>query len=289
MVKIFALIAVFVALFCVYSIEAQSERPSPSTRKEIKPPQKYSPAQQQKPEPDKRGTEQMPFVVKAIPTPKSQAETEQDRKEHKEKTSQGWWIIWLTAVVAVATFLQAIFLFKSFRETRKAANAAKDSADALPMLERAYIFVNKVRSNTIIMPTPDEYYYGASRIRLNKNSFEVVIENYGKTPAIVKRIEAVANVFSGAIPHIVGIQYPNMPEITRIIASQKGHSFNFDFDIEDNQTLEKISSLERKLVCIGCIQYEDIFGNPHETGFCWWYEPDTEDFCFYDHPNNYRT
>ncbi len=91
---------------------------------------KQSPAPQQKPETDRRGTEQMPFVVKTIPTPKSETETELVRKEREEKASQAQWTIRLAWAVALATFLQAAFLFFTLRATQKAATAARDSAQA---------------------------------------------------------------------------------------------------------------------------------------------------------------
>lgn len=316
--KIFVLIAVSVALFCPYPIAAQSSMPKneiiKSAPKQEGATTSSSPpttGYHQKNPSNLQHTADKPVhpiaATKAIienDTTKIKYDYEaQNLKIQRQLSESTKTIAYFTIFLVLVGISQAVIFWKqahllgetlnetksAAEATNKSANAARDSADALPTLERAYIFVKNV---SFIPPTTVtalllESYNGG--IVVDKNSFKVIVENYGKTPAIIKRVEGIGKVFTGAIPYLQGIQHPNTPEQIRIVAIQKDESFIFDFDIEDNETIDKVNSLQHKLVAIGCIQYEDIFGKLHETGFCWWYEPDSRDFYFLDHPGNYRT
>jgi hypothetical protein len=259
MVKMFMLIVVSVAFFCAYPIVAQSQGPTPGTRKESKPPQQYSPSQQQKAEPYKRGTEQMPFVVKTIPTPKSQAEAEQDRKEHEEKTFQGWWIIGLTGILAIMAIINAIVLCKGLRATQLAANAAKQSADALNAAERAYVFSN-IKINKEINLEDKEFYA------------ILYLRNDGKTPAIITEIG-----FMGYSPNVPCKPLHIHQPIDSIIGSNdevKEDRFWFHIKESDWQTLITTNP-QVKFFCIGYVKYITIFGEKDCNPFYWeFYAPD---------------
>ncbi len=273
MVKIFVLIAVSITLIYVCPIAAQSQRPSPGTGKEIKPPQNQSPTQQQKPESDKRGTEQMPFVVKAIPTPKSQVETEQERKDQKEKTSQGWWTIWLTGVVAAATFLQAIFLIRSFRETKKAANAAKKSAivaeDTLRITQRAYLDITDHQIYRRLTPG-------------NNPQITYEITNIGNTVAQITEIMHVVDIVS---------EFPLDPDYSKCKIMSKNYSIRQKSTASKIATMDRpinadqISSLDNDTKFLGLwgkITYYDIFQKSFTIGFGIKYRPRAGRFAFID-------
>jgi hypothetical protein len=102
---------------------------------------------------DKRGTDEMPLVMKVLPTQKPKSETEQQRQDRLEKANSDWWVVKFTGALAVVGFLQfiaigiqAYFLWLGFREAKKAgtsaettAKAAKATADAMVSQLRAYV------------------------------------------------------------------------------------------------------------------------------------------------------
>jgi len=257
---------------------------------------KQSPAQQQKTETDKRGTEQVPFIVKTIPTPKSEAESQQDRKEREEKASQAQWTIRLAWAVAIATFLQALFLLFTLRETKKAANAAKRSADVLPAIERGYLFVNIKLDKT--NKSPEELINMRQYGLTGRNRVQVYIINHGKTPAIIKSFHSKVDFYTAKQVEDFFTGY----WITKSIVSSDvdiieggkpiDEPYPVSFDIgpdEDHYFID--SDNGPKLLCIGIVRYADIFNNSHETVFCWEFRQLTADFYICEKYNryNYRT
>ena len=92
---------------------------------------------------DQSGTENSPFIVKIQPTPKTQAEADQETKDRLEKTAYDWNILFLNALLVSVAFpqfiaisIQAIFLWLAFRATKKSADVAEAS---LVKLERAFV------------------------------------------------------------------------------------------------------------------------------------------------------
>jgi flagellar basal body-associated protein FliL len=257
---------IILTLLCVIVANAQSQGPPPSNMKEIKPPQKQSSTQQQKPEPDKRGTEQRPFVVNTIPTPKSQAETEQDRKEHQERATQGWWAILLTAIVAFATFLQALFLFFTLRETKKAANAATKGAkvaeDALHIAERAYLSIDQIG---FVKP-----------LKIGEvPELKLKIFNTGKTPAQIVDISTNVKVLDEIPPVPVysagrKSQSKQMP----IRAGGEHTLANIRGDIITAEQHANVFKGKKIFFLWGRIIYQDIFKNLMVVGFGVEYAPD---------------
>lgn len=163
---------------------------------------------------------------------------------------------------------------------QQSAKAAEKSANALPAMERAYIFVEVRRKNP------------KARLTINFNAFcEVVIRNYGKTPARIRYVERFANVFYGVTPEIDINRTGIMPQIERIIISGGEEIIDVDTAaISAEKWDDAVKNPDARLLCYGLIQYEDIFGENHNTGWCWCFEPiTTKDFHFLDHPNNYHT
>jgi hypothetical protein len=104
-----------VVLFFLTSLTAQS---SPETPKQKTPnPQQTAPA-------DQRGTEQLPAVVKILPTPKTAEETEADRKERAEKADSDWALVKLTGALAIVGALQLLVFGYQAWKLRQTVQAA---------------------------------------------------------------------------------------------------------------------------------------------------------------------
>jgi hypothetical protein len=57
---------------------------------------------------DQRGTEQLPAIVKILPATKTTEEAEADRQEKASKNAADWWLIKLTAALAIIGTLQLV-------------------------------------------------------------------------------------------------------------------------------------------------------------------------------------
>jgi len=150
----------------------------------------------------------------------------------------------------------------SIAAAEKAADAAKDSAEALPAIERAYLFVKVV----LEIPDPRQVIKIGTKDMPGANRVKVTITNHGKTPAILNRITIRENDFFKAKFDLI------MPFGTELIDSGK-HRIKFaTFIIHGDEEWENIVSDRIKLICEGIIQYTDVWVISHDViGFCWQY------------------
>jgi hypothetical protein len=150
---------------------------------------------------DQRGTDQQPLSVKIVPSEKTEADREDEQKHRDNETrlsqsadqlarfTRGLFLVAIAQLVLVGALL--LFIFLSFRNAQKAADAAKINAEALIDAERGRIFVmmeqdtaDSIRSAAKHANSPEKdgdtldasvgLYYG--------------LKNYGKTPAIIREI-----------------------------------------------------------------------------------------------------
>jgi hypothetical protein len=104
------LIVAFLALTCIASAVAQSNRPSPSPGRGNQQPKSIAQPAQQQPAADQRGTDNAPLIVRVIPTPKTEQESTQDQTQRDDESSANWWMVRLTGVIAIIGLIQA-FVF----------------------------------------------------------------------------------------------------------------------------------------------------------------------------------
>jgi hypothetical protein len=237
---------------------------------------------QQKSPADQRGTEQSPLVIKQIPTETSETERAQKTKADEEKAELDRKLVnfngdlayytWILAIVAIfqfiALFVQAIVFIFTLRATVRAANAAKDSADALPAIERAYVFVvPKLNQDILSSGGFGVHYY---------------FVNHGKTPAIIDGIEVHYESLASP-PNNIRFR-ANIPETSGIVIAGGGR-----WPAEDNEKRYpsvKIASIEDACATkvqdsdwfYGRITYSDVFGQARYTRFRWRFDRLTHDF-----------
>lgn len=71
----FLAVALVMVAIATVAAAPESNRPSPSSGKANEPPQNQSSTPGQPSAPDQRGTEQLPLVVKTLPSPKTEEES----------------------------------------------------------------------------------------------------------------------------------------------------------------------------------------------------------------------
>lgn len=127
------------------------------------------------------------------------------------------------------------------------------------------------------------------------NLANIVVTNYGKTPADLMNIHRKVDCFDQSIDvgnYFTGILAPSNPAVvpgTEIIVSGEEKIYTTQFFVYPTE-LQNVIHSTSKLLCVGCIQYEDVFGKLHNTVFCWEYEDLIENFSpCKEYRFNYRT
>ena len=145
-----------------------------------------------------------------------------------------------------------------WKSTKDAAEAAKKAADALPTIERAYVFVKT---------EPLRHVQDGSSVTINA---AVSMKNYGRTPAMLNNIYGVITLRDARVHEALEIQIP--PGF--ILGANIDETNPCPYQVSTHLRDAEWQSIEMENVpayCCGVIKYEDIFHVAHETGFCWEY------------------
>ncbi|MGD0274605.1 MAG: hypothetical protein ABSB79_00890 [Syntrophales bacterium] len=166
-----------------------------------------------------------------------------------------WYLVVVAFLQFIAILVQIYFFSKTVKATETAANAAKDSADRLLAIERAYI-VEGVGLPYGIRPSnsPDDKF----------SEMKVVIYNRGKTAAMLENIST------------------SVVLTTTTDVSDRGNETNFNHFIGSDDTCEIIVNFyiranesnmvfagTNNLFCSGVIDYKDVFEKTYHIDFCW--------------------
>jgi hypothetical protein len=174
-----------------------------------------------------------------------------------------------TAYATMALALLALILAHA---TYRSAEAAKQSAEVLPQIERAYLF------ETVEMKAG----FGdiAMQVELGETpclAYTVTLTNFGRTPAIVRRLSCGADHAppmppESAYPHLeTGPELILMPGARHLV------------EVSDPQPVdaELVAEVHRGNVypkLFGRVDYDDMFGQPHVTAWHWAYNGKDETF-----------
>lgn len=236
---------------------AQSQGPVPRPLKGAGSQQEHPGSRNKYTDYQQRGTEDAPFIIKT-PSPKTKAEADYETYNRFKKPTYEKAAVWITGFIALITAILAIFNILLWRATRKAAEAARASAEALPTIERAYLFVEPELTHDQGALFPDE---GLKMI--------IKIYNGGKTPAVEMR--AYADIIE-AIECPVSIDESKNIKLLKgdIIKADTTHAEPIDhWNIPDIGAISR--SDNRSFICYGRVDYKDMFEQSHFTKFCWHY------------------
>ena len=218
------------------------------------------------------GTDQNPIAVKGSlltnrPTPteeQARAESVKAADDHYISVATGG-LAWLTAALAAIAIVQ-VWLFvrqlrlseKAARDAEMAAKAAKASADALPKIERAYVFVE------ITLRDAQQKLAGPSKVEC-----DVIFTNHGKTPAILKRLRADAYWCDTAPAELIKAPRSDrqMPD-GMVIGAGKEFKLRLTRVLDENEKHD-LFDVVWSVYFVGLVEYDDIMGVTHRTGFCW--------------------
>ena len=155
-----------------------------------------------------------------------------------------WWLMFFTGLLVGCNVLLWLY-------TKKAADAAKRSADILPTLEKAYV---------IVMVNTADY----KKMELGGHGADVSVCNDGKTPATILKCRAILLCKEDSL---------NMEGSDILPGAELGSSKVITIPLrlttdEVKRTREKASDI----FCHVIVEYEDIFQNRYAKRLTWEYK-----------------
>ena len=161
------------------------------------------------------------------------------------------------------------------------AGAAEKSANALPSIERAYLFIDEeIKLNSV----GDARTAPAGEPELVENANYVIkftFINHGKTPAILEaiRMAAAPSVVRPTKSEVDMLTLSGTLPFGTIIGANSKYGRKLGCPLRMEQAvLEQVEQRKARLYFVGRIGYKDIFGDMRETGFGLEYEPGTQSF-----------
>lgn len=268
-------------------VESQnrSQKPPPSSEKLRQTVQKIPTSNKKATPEDQRGTEEMPLVIKGMPTEKTPEQAAEDRKERDIKTAidrdlagyTGWQAIFTLVLIVVGIFQLGFFVWqlrliqKSLADTKIAAQAAKINADAaleqakaITLSERAYVGMSHTPPGLIQLPPPDSVY-----------KVEMEIRNVGRTPATITDVVLDVSVLDETESLAAILKYPvNAPGLApEIFLYADGFFFAERRFPISGDVMDDIQTHKKTLILFGYVDYIDQFGRRHRSGYARRYNP----------------
>jgi len=204
------------------------------------------------------------IFVQILVAPFQYASVESGNREPEKVSASGaeqeiayytYLLAFFTAALVVVSAFQIYFLRRADETARITAEAAKESADALPLIERAYIYAKVEMSGPMVRSV-----LGHQIIH-----FRIRFTNHGRTPATVVRMRRYAIVLPIPPTELPGEEQEGAPlPDGMVIGANESEEFggiNFA-KIPDFVPTDRV-------FCCGMIVYRDVLGKERTTGFCW--------------------
>lgn len=272
--RIFITLIVLIAVsLCVSAwSEPNSKQPIPQGKSGKLTKQKRT--EQITPPPDVITTQQLIDAIShAIEAAADKAKTTQNPSPPDDSSRFSFWLVIFTGGLVLVGGIQCYIIFRTLEETKKAANAADESAKvaktALHVAERAYLSV-------------DNYKFHHTFKIGNNPTISYKIINVGHTPAQITETAHFIDILD---------EIPVEPDYS------KCESRYNKFSIRPSSKITRIASTDEPIIagqikCIsdntkflamwGMIKYRDIFKNSFVVGFGVRYNPLVKLFAFID-------
>jgi hypothetical protein len=167
-------------------------------------------------------------------------------------------VAFYTLVLCFFTGTLAISTIGLYQGTKDAAVSARIAAEHIPRVERAYLFLSielKHKQTANAIPDTGDIV-----------EVQFAFKNHGKTPAILTKIEAEVRTVT-TLPTELRERAIEMPP-GLVIGSGETTPYFPARNLIVPDDLARIRRRERTILFVGAVEYLDIFGKPHKTGFC---------------------
>ncbi|MGC2697133.1 MAG: hypothetical protein WA738_15210 [Candidatus Angelobacter sp.] len=241
---------------------------------------------QQTSNPDQRGTENSPLVVKQLIPPKTQEEAERDTTERNEKTANDRHVVQLTAALALIGFGQLLVYYYQARKLRQTVKAAGEQSKAMEKhIGEAARSANAMEEiadviqsgNTSIMRAYLSVIIGTAVYQESQEGVKFEgkpsLVNTGSTPARNVRIWISARIMT--TKEAETFDYPLGEESAKASAVAAPHQ-NYLLSamvqnlVPDAEVPDIKHGRGKGLATWGRVTYDDIFGQSHTTRFGQW-------------------
>lgn len=186
----------------------------------------------------------------------------EQRRMSKAAEEAAWWAAFqskLGIAGFVAVVLSLFFTGWAAVAAARAARAAQKSADAIPHIERAYVFFWDVqRRDFSFVPRPGR------TVVIPTSGQNVIYRNCGKTPAVIVKTKLECDVFTQP-PNPASAPEKTLPSGAVIGAGDDWPRGKVDVSKEK---IERAKSEGAEIYLYGEITYRDIFKNEQRTWFC---------------------
>ncbi|MFA4828332.1 MAG: hypothetical protein WC855_03380 [Thermodesulfovibrionales bacterium] len=153
-----------ISLIMPWSINAQSNPPSPTSLEGTRAPQTQLNVKQNYFTDNQQGIKNFPVFVKIIPSETEQEKTNRERDYQDEKMSLDWIMAYSTLALACITGLLAMFTFWLWRANIKLIKSSR-------VQERAYLIG------------------GGPAVNKREDTSMITIHNVGKTPGFITKVQ----------------------------------------------------------------------------------------------------
>jgi len=233
---------------------AQSQPPIPSADENSSPPEKHAKNNHEAAKPTIGSTADSPLFVQVVNFPKPEGNIDVTANKGKEDAR---WITadQFTALFTGGIFLCGIFQLRLFRktllETRKAADATRDSADAVVAIELPILIIEGVDIN------------------MKMGGFAIRLGNHGRTPAIISSDYLTYKIAAKSLP--IKPDYSedslNITPTIRVVEPKYECSVGRQFPITQEQW-DSILKSDMILWVYGFVEYRDFLKIERRDGFC---------------------
>lgn len=215
---------------------------------------------------ERNGSRQTYRAICEKPENDTQADLCQQWRVAEETKHQAKWALpqFIASVATVVGLLITIVLTaRATGAATRAAIAAEKSADMLPQMERAYVFLDGVDANIVGSLSNVVYSKKNDSIRIR---FHLL--NGGKTPALIREIYADITIDSD-------MREPTYKTIVskprEVVLAAEAQSDQFTIDLRSTLTPavgEAVHAGTAHINFYGKVIYDDVFGEEHTTP--WW-------------------
>ena len=233
---------------------------------------------------DNRGTAASPLVIEMIPTEDTKKEAAENAQERKEKLQLDRNLVEftkdlrnLTGVLAIIGLLQLVVFGLQARRLRQTVEVTKEAAEALPLIERAYVFLEEVdeaNGGDTITTIRNAAGNQVSTVGLR---VKFTFRNHGKTPAMLSDIFGETKLCNDITEAKLARGTPISPG--QVIGAGKTETFDtgeHGFDAAQFKSAKETGI--PGLFFFGSINYADVLKEPRFTEFCWKFDFKTNRF-----------
>jgi|GEM_PF-5436941 hypothetical protein len=248
----------------------------------------------------------LPIIVNPAPSPPLKEVKDYEHKKSGKKENASWWnfsftdallalftlglviVGWLQVRILRGTLKVTDGLLKVTQEQSKHMETslaiAQKSADAAEKAvyatrETANVMRNQDRAYIFVYVEFDKFQKGSTEIKrimtegLSGDYKAIVrIVNHGKTPAIIKSFHYKIDIYTTSNVVDFFTNYWRIksviPNEGEIIESGKDKTFLFSFYVGPIEQQYFLDSGNPDLLCVGRVEYENVFQNIHQTTFC---------------------